>query len=122
MQPTNFMATIEQLQFKRISPNFLEGSTNNKQFKDLQQLAHQGKMDLLMHKHSDVYQIDVSNFYKSHSQELNIFLRAPIVKRNKLLKLLQIINFHNFTQNLGLNLTMRPFIDQDLLANRAVVA
>ena len=72
-------------------------------------------MDLLISAPSDLFQIDVSYFYKSHTNKLNIFLHIPMVNLNKLLKFFQFIKF-SLAQNLGSNLTMMPNIDQDVLA------
>ena len=110
-----FLNTIQQLQLKRLSPDFLQGSTIIKLFTHLQTIAHQGNMDLLITAPSDLFQIDVSYFYKSHTNELNIFLHVPMVNPNKLLKFFQFIKFP-LAQNLGSNLTMMPNINEDLLA------
>jgi hypothetical protein len=72
-------------------------------------------MDLLISAPSDLFQIDVSYFYKSHTNELNIFLHVPMVNPSKLLKFFQFIKFP-LAQNLGSNLTMMPTINEDLLA------
>jgi hypothetical protein len=72
-------------------------------------------VDLLISAPSDLFQIDVSYFYKSHTNELNIFLHIPMVNPSKLLKFFQFIKFP-LAQNLGSNLMMMPNIDQDLLA------
>jgi hypothetical protein len=61
-----FINTIQQLQLKRLSPDFLQGSTINKLFAHLQNIAHHGNMDFLILAPSDLFQIDVSYFYKSH--------------------------------------------------------
>ncbi len=110
-----FTNTIQQLQVKRLSPDFLQGDTILKLFRHLQNIAHNGNMDLLISAPSDLFQIDVSYFYKSHQNELNIFLHVPMVNPNKLLKFFQFIKFP-LAQNLGSNLTMMPNINQDLLA------
>jgi hypothetical protein len=72
-------------------------------------------MDLLITAPADLFQIDVSYFYKSRTNKLNIFLHVPMVNPNKLLKFFQFIKFP-LAQNLGSNLTMMPNIEQDLLA------
>jgi hypothetical protein len=105
-----FLSTIQQLQLKRLSPDFLQGSTIKRLFTHLQ-----SKMDLLISAPSDLFRIDVSYFYKFHTNELNIFLHVPMVNPNKVLKLIQFIKF-TLAQNLGSNLTMMPNIEQDLLA------
>jgi hypothetical protein len=93
------------LQTNTISNKFLntiqQGSTIKRLFTHLQNIAHQGKMDLLI--------------YKSHNNELNIFLPVPMVNPSKLLKFFQFIKFP-LAQTLGSNLTMMPNIYQDLLA------
>jgi hypothetical protein len=43
-----FLNTIQQLQLRRLSPDFLQGSTIIKLFTHLQNIAHQGNMDLLI--------------------------------------------------------------------------
>jgi hypothetical protein len=72
-------------------------------------------MDLLISAPSDLFQIDVSYFYKSRINEFNIFLHVPLVNPSKLLKFFQFIKFP-LAQNLGSNLTIMPNIVQDLLA------
>jgi hypothetical protein len=84
-------------------------------FTHLQNIAHQSDMDRLISAPSDLFQIDVSYFYKSHSNKLNIFPHVPMVKSIKLLKFSQFIKFP-VAQYLGSNLTMMPNVDQDLLA------
>ena len=110
-----FLNTIQQLQLKRLSPDFLQGTTIKQLFTHLQNIAHQGNMDLLISAPSDLFQIDVSYFFKSHLNELNIFLHVPMVNPSKLLKFFQFIKFP-LAQNLGSNLTMMPNINRDLLA------
>ena len=82
---------------------------------NLQLTAQRRNMDLQISAPSDLFQIDVSYFHKSSSQELNIFLHAPMVKPNKLLKFFQFIKFP-LSQSMGQNLTMMPNVEQDLLA------
>ena len=84
-----FLSTIQQLQVKRLSRNFMSGSTIVKLFKHLQITAQKGNTDLLITGPSDLFQIDVLYFYKSSTQELNIFLHVPV----KLLKFFQFIKF-----------------------------
>ncbi len=57
----------QQLQLKQLSPNFLQGSTVKRLFTHIQNIAQQGNMDLLITASSDLIQIDVSYFYKSHT-------------------------------------------------------
>ena len=61
-----FTNTIQQLQVKRLSPDFLQGETIIKLFTHLQNIAHNGNMALLISAPSDLFQIDVSYFYKSY--------------------------------------------------------
>jgi hypothetical protein len=70
-----FLSTIQQLQVKRLSPLYC-GQTP---FKHLQLKAQKSNMDLLISALSDLFQIDVSYFYKSSTKELNIFLHVPMV-------------------------------------------
>ena len=72
-------------------------------------------MDLLILAPSDLFQIDVSYFYKLSTKELNIFLHVPMVKPMKLLKFFQFIKFP-LSQPTGKNFSLMPNIDQDLLA------
>jgi hypothetical protein len=88
-----FLNTIQQLQLKRLSLDFLQGTTIKQLFTHLQNIAHQGNMDLLISAPSDLFQIDVLFFYKSNTNELNIFLNVPMVNPSKLLKFFQFINF-----------------------------
>ncbi len=69
-------------------------------------------MDLLITALADLFLIDVFNFYKSNSQELNIFLHMSMVK---VLKFFQFIKF-GITQNSNQNMAMMPNVEQDLLA------
>jgi hypothetical protein len=109
-----FMTTIEQLQIKRLSPNFLQGQTIIKLYKHLLLKAQNGNMELLILAPSDLFQIDVSYFYKLSTIELNIFLHLPMVKPNKLLKFFQFIKFPLY-QTSGQNYSMMPNIGKDLL-------
>jgi hypothetical protein len=86
-----FLTTIQQLQIKRLSPDFLHGTTIKRLFIHLQNIACQGNMDLLNSAPSDLFQIYVSYLYKSHTNELNIFLHVPMVNPSKLLKFFQFI-------------------------------
>jgi hypothetical protein len=110
-----FLLTIQQLQVKRLSPNFLQGSTVVKLFNHLQLKAQNGNMELLILAPSDLFQIDVSYFYKFWVAELNIFLHVPMVKPMKLLKFFHFIKFP-LSQTSGQNYSMMPNIDKDLFA------
>jgi hypothetical protein len=106
-----FLSTIQQLQVKRLSLNFLQGSTVLELHKHLQLKAQNGNMAFLISAPSDLFQIDVSYFYKSPTNELNIFVHVPM----KLLKFYQFIKFP-LSQTTGQNFSMILNIDQDLLA------
>jgi hypothetical protein len=72
-------------------------------------------MEILILTPSDVFQIDVSYFYKSLATELNIFLHAPMLKPMKLLKFFQLIKFRLYKTS-GQNYSMMPNIEKDLPA------
>jgi hypothetical protein len=110
-----FLTTIEQIQVKRLSQNFLQGKTMVKLYKHLQLKAQNGNMELLVSAPSNLLQIDVSYFYKSSATELNIFLHVPMVKPMKLLIFFQFIKFPLY-QTSGQNYSMMPNIEKDLLA------
>jgi hypothetical protein len=110
-----FLTTIQQLQVKLLASNFIQGSTMVKLFEHLQLKAQSGNMNVLISASSDLFQIDVSYFYKSSTMELNIFLHVPVVKLVKLLKFFQLIKF-SLSKSTGQNFWMMPNIDQDLLA------
>ena len=112
---SKFLSTITQLQIQRLSPLLLEGSTIVKIFQYLQNLAKSKNMDLLISQSSDLFQIDVTYYFNPSSNELNIFIHAPMVKPSKLLQLYKFIKFP-LTQTTGHNITMMPSMDQDLLA------
>jgi hypothetical protein len=109
------MATIEQLQLKRLSPNFLKDKTIVKLYKHLQLKGQNSNMELLISAPLDLFQIDVSYFYKSSSTELNILQHIPMVKPNKLLKFFQFIKFLLY-QTTGQNYLMMPNFGKDLFA------
>jgi hypothetical protein len=88
-----FLSTIQDLQVKWVSPNFLQGSTVVKLYKHLQHKAQNGNTNLLILEPSDLFQIDVSYFYKSSTKELNILLHVLMVKPMKLLKNCSSLNF-----------------------------
>ena len=112
---SKFLSTITQLQIQRLSPLLLEGSTIVKIFQYLQNLATSKNMELLISQSSDLFQIDVTYYFNPSSNELNIFIHAPMVKPSKLLQLYKFIKFP-LTQTTGHNITMMPSMDQDLLA------
>jgi hypothetical protein len=72
-----FLSTLQQIQVKILSPNFLQGSTLVKLYKQLQLKAHNGNMKLLILAPSDLFHIDVCYFCKSSRTELNFFLHVP---------------------------------------------
>jgi hypothetical protein len=55
-----FFSTMQQLQVKRLSQNFLQGSTLVKLYKHLQIKAQNGNTELLISATSDLFHIDVS--------------------------------------------------------------
>ena len=112
---SKFTSAITQLQIQRLSPQLLEGSTIVKIFQYLQTLANSKNMELLIAQPSDLFQIDVTYYFSQSSNELNIFIHAPMVKPAKLLQLYRFIKFP-LTQTTGHNITMMPSMDQDLLA------
>jgi hypothetical protein len=73
-------------------------------FTHLQNIAHQGNMDLLIIAPSDLFQINVSSTNLTPTN-LNIVLHVQMVKPYKLLKFFHFIKFPR-AQNLGSNLTM----------------
>jgi hypothetical protein len=72
-----------QCYFRLISihnPASLGQPTISKLYKHIQHKAQIGNMDLLILAPSDLFQIDVSYFYKLSTKELNICLYVPMVK------------------------------------------
>ena len=98
-----------------ISPLFLQGDTVHKIYNHLQTVASNSNMELLTNAPLDLFQIDVSYFYKSDSKELNFFMHAPLVKLINLLKFFQLIKFSVY-QSIGQNLTMMPHVEEYFLA------
>ena len=89
----DLLSAIQQVQMNRLSTNFLQGSTINKIYNHLLKTASSQNMELLISRPSDLFQIDVSYYYKSHSQELNIFLHTPMVKSQNIMKFFKFIPF-----------------------------
>ena len=111
----DLLSAIQQVQMNRLSTNFLQGSTINKIYNHLLKTASSQNMELLISRPSDLFQIDVSYYYKSHSQELNIFLHTPMVKSQNIMKFFKFIPFP-LTQFLGKNISLMPKVKQDLIA------
>ena len=106
---------IQQLQVHRLSTNLLLGKTVTKIYMALKEKAENQHMELLISAPSDLFQVEVSYFYKPEKKEINIFVHIPMVKPNKMLKFFQYIKFP-MTQTIGQNYSLMPHMEKDLLA------
>ena len=84
-------------------------------FKEMQRKADKLNMELLLSTPADLFQVEVSYFYKPETMEINMFLHVPMVKQEKLLKFFKFIKFP-LTQTTTTNFSMVPHVESDLLA------
>ena len=54
------MGAVQQLQVHRLSTNLLRGFTITAVYKEMQNIAHKNKMELLLNSPSDLFKIEVS--------------------------------------------------------------
>jgi hypothetical protein len=81
-------ATIQQVQNKRLSTEHLKGDTINKIFKFIQDSACARGLEP-----SDLFQVEVSYFYKAAENMLNSFVHVPLVHPENSLQLFLLILF-----------------------------
>jgi hypothetical protein len=108
------LAYLQQIQLQDLSPLFFQSTSVQNIYKHLQGLATKSNMELLISATSDLFQVDVSYYYKSVSQEINNFIHLPKLRPVKLLKLYQCIKFP-LSQSIE-KLTMMPNFKEDLRA------
>ena len=104
---------VQQAQNKRLSVDLLTPKTLKQVFEHLQNQAEQSKLELLITKPSDLFQIETS--YLHTNKTLTLILHVPMVAEENKLNLLQFIPFP-LSQSLGANTTVTPQVDQDLIA------
>jgi len=104
---------VQQAQNKRLSVDLLTPKTLKQVFEHLQSQAEQSKLELLITKPSDLFQIETS--YLHTNKTLTLILHVPMVAEENKLNLLQFIPFP-LSQSLGANTTVTPKVDQDLIA------
>ena len=104
---------VQQAQNKRLSVDLLTPKTFKMVFEHLQDQAEQSKLELLISKPSDLFQIDTSYIHKNRTQTL--ILHVPMVAEENKLNLLQFIPFP-LSQSFGANTTVTPKVEKDLIA------
>jgi hypothetical protein len=110
---TRITNLVQQAQNKRLSVDLLTPKTLKQVFEHLQSQAEQSKLELLITKPSDLFQIETS--YLHTNKTLTLILHVPMVAEENKLNLLQFIPFP-LSQSLGANTTVTPKVDQDLIA------
>ena len=110
---TRITNLVQQAQNKRLSVDLLTPKTLKQVFDHLQSQAEQSKLELLISKPSDLFQIETS--YLHTNKTLTLILHVPMVAEENKLNLLQFIPFP-LSQSLGANTTVTPKVDQDLIA------
>ena len=108
-------ATIQQAQHSRLSTQLLPGETMNKMYKFLEKAAKTKGMDLLITQAVDLFQIDLSYFYKEEDQTLNLFLHVPMIFPNSILQFYQLVPFP-IASDIRVNSSMVPKLEQDMIA------
>ena len=110
---TRITNLVQQAQNKRLSVDLLTPKTLRQVFEHLQSQAEQSKLELLITKPSDLFQLETS--YLHTNKTLTLILHVPMVAEENKLNLLQFIPFP-LSQSLGANPTVTPKVDQDLIA------
>jgi hypothetical protein len=110
---TRITNMVQQAQNKRLSADLLTPKTLKMVFKHLQNQADQQKLELLISKPLDLFQIDTSYLHTNKTLTLNLHV-TMVAEENKL-NLLQFIPFH-MSQSLGANTTVTPKVSKDLIA------
>ena len=108
-------ATIQEAQHSRLSTQLLQGETVNKMYHFLDQAAKTKGMELLITKSVDLFQIELSYFYREEDQILNLFLHVPIVFPNSILQLYQLVPFP-IASDIRENSSMVAKVEQDMIA------
>ncbi len=104
---------VQQAQNKRLSVDLLTPKKLKMVFEHLQNQAEQSKLELLISKPSDLFQINTS--YLHTNKTLTLILLIPMVAEENKLNLLQFIPFP-LSQSLGANITVTPKVGEDLIA------
>ncbi len=100
---TRITNLVQQAQNKRLSVDLLTPKTLKQVFDHLQNQAEQSKLELLISKPSDLFQIETS--YLHTNKTFTLILHVPMVAEENKLNLLQFIPFP-LSQSLGANTTV----------------
>ena len=90
---TRIQATVQQAQINRLSTSLLQGHTINKMFEFLGKAAESRGMKLMIQKPVDLFQIEMSYFYRPQDKKLNLFLHVPMVHSDNLLHFFKLVPF-----------------------------
>ena len=108
-------SSVQQAQQNRLSTSLLEGKTINKMFKFVQTAAENQGMQLMINKPVDLFQIELSYFYRPEDKILNLFLHVPMVRPDNLLQFFRLVPFP-ISNAIKANFSMIPKVDQELIA------
>ena len=86
-------STIQQAQNSRLSTELLRGDTINKIYSFVLKSASTRGLEPLIKNPSDLYQVEVSYFYKPAENMLNIFVHVPLIHPDNTLQLFLLVPF-----------------------------
>ena len=110
---TRITNMVQQAQNRRLSVDLLTPETLKQLYQHLENQAEQQKLELLISKPSDLFQIETS--YLHSNKTVTLILHVPMVAEDNKLNLLQFIPFP-LSQSLGANTTVTPKVEKDLIA------
>ena len=108
-------ATVQEAQHNRLSTQLLPGETIVKMYKFLENAAKEKGLELLISQPVDLYQTELSYFYREEDQMLNLFLHIPMVRPNSILQFYQLVPFP-IASDIRNNSSMVPKVEKDMIA------